>query len=82
MIIKILFIIISFLFSVQNSNHKTVQNLEFVEETDPIANLIERLYLSSKILPNEMASFYTVADAEENFIYWKITSSKSYYIPN
>jgi hypothetical protein len=71
MIIRILFIIMSFLFSVQNSNHKTVHNLEFVEETDPIANLIERLYLSSKRLPNEMASFYTIADAEENFIYWK-----------
>jgi len=45
-------------------------HLEFVEEDEPIARLIERLYLSSTQLPPETGSFYTFADIDRDLEYW------------
>ena len=70
MIVRIFLVIMSFLFSIQNAHQIVIHHLEFVEENEPIAKLIERLYLSSNRLPNEINSFYTYADIEADLLYW------------
>ena len=54
----------SFVFGLTNSQQPIIHSLEFVEDEDQISKLIDRLYLSSKILPTEVGSFYTIADIE------------------
>ena len=71
MILRIFIVIMSFLFSIQNAHQIVIHHLEFVEENGPIAKLIERLYLSSNRLPNEINSFYTYANIEADLLYWK-----------
>ena len=62
MILRIFLVIMSFLFSIQNAHQIVLHYLELVEENKPIAKLIERLYLSSNHLPNEINSFYTYGE--------------------
>ena len=71
MIVRIFLVTMSFLFSIQNAHQIVINHLEFVEENEPIAKLIERLYLSSNRLPNEINSFYTYRDIEVDLLYWK-----------
>ena len=59
MIVRIFLVTMSFLISIQNAYQIVIHHLEFVEENEPIAKLIEKLYLSSNHLPNEINSFYT-----------------------
>lgn len=80
MIVRILFIIMPFLFAVKNSHQPIIHPLEFVKEEDKIAILIDRLYLSSKILPKEVSSFYTITDVEEDLKKWnKINQNPTTY---
>ena len=52
MIVKIFLVIMSLLFSIQNAHQIIIHHLDFVEENEPIAKLIEKQYLSSNHLPN------------------------------
>ena len=62
---------IGLVFGLKNSYQSIIHPLEFVEKDDQIVILIERLYLSSKILPQEVGSFYTITDVEEDLKNWK-----------
>lgn len=69
--ILLFILLLTGLFYAQISKGKIYHYLEFVEDDDLAAKLIERLYLSSSMLPQEMGSFYTYADVKENIIYWE-----------